>query len=63
MIKPEHKIYVHMLEHYSLQPHECIFVDDMPANLKAAEELGIRTIAFESPEQCQEELWAKLGAP
>lgn len=42
--KPDRRIYEILCEKYSLDPTECIFIDDTQANLTAAEELGISTI-------------------
>lgn len=43
-IKPDYKIYQLLLEKYSLQPKKSLFIDDSLANVKAAEELGIKGI-------------------
>ena len=40
-IKPDPRIYQILLERYDLKPEECIFIDDAPANIEAAERLGI----------------------
>ena len=60
--KPEPEIYAHLLAAHSLQPAETIFVDDMPVNLRAAERFGMRTIQFQSAEQCEAELARLLEA-
>ena len=39
--KPERKIYEILLEKYSLLPEECLFIDDLEVNVKAAEEAGM----------------------
>ncbi|MCL2227576.1 MAG: HAD family phosphatase [Oscillospiraceae bacterium] len=46
LLKPEEEIYRHLLEKHSLTPEECIFFDDVEANAKAAEKLGIRGVTF-----------------
>ncbi len=46
LIKPDHRIYRLLLERYGLTAEECVFIDDNPANIAAAEELGIRGILF-----------------
>lgn len=51
MAKPDHNIYRCLVERYSLKPEECLFADDMPANIKAAEECGFQAILFEGYEK------------
>ena len=46
LIKPDPEIYKLLLSRYSLQPADCIFIDDNPANVAAAQTLGIRAIPF-----------------
>lgn len=40
LIKPDPKIYHHLCERFSLQPAECIFIDDMIENIEAARDCG-----------------------
>lgn len=40
-VKPEAAIYKHLLDKYHLNPKECLFIDDLEANIKAGNELGI----------------------
>ena len=44
MRKPERRIYEHVLRELNIEGHEAIFLDDIGQNLKAAKQLGIRTI-------------------
>jgi len=60
LIKPDSAIYELLLERFGLVAEECVFVDDVSANVKGAEDVGIRGILFQSKEQAQEEL-RKLG--
>ena len=46
LIKPDPEIYKLLLSRYSLQPADCIFIDDNPANVAAAQTLGIHAIPF-----------------
>ena len=46
LIKPEPEIYRALLTRYSLDPSECVFLDDNAANIRAAEEQGICAIRF-----------------
>jgi FMN phosphatase YigB (HAD superfamily) len=40
--KPESRIYEILLEKYSLVPEECLFIDDIEINVRAAEALGMK---------------------
>lgn len=40
LIKPDPKIYQHLCERFSLEPGECIFIDDMLENVEAARNGG-----------------------
>ena len=44
LAKPNPKIYEYMLKKYHLDPTTCLFIDDEPANIKAAQDLGMKTI-------------------
>lgn len=46
-VKPEPRIYEILLKRYGLNPAETLFVDDRPANVAAAERLGIRGFGFD----------------
>lgn len=60
IIKPMPEIYQLLIDRYDLTPEECVFLDDTPRNLEAAEKFGIHTILFEDQAQAIEEL-RKLG--
>lgn len=47
VVKPEPAIYRILLERYGLEAAETLFVDDRPANIEAAEQLGIRGFHFD----------------
>lgn len=51
MMKPEPEIYHHLLGHYNLDPAQTIFIDDLTANIDAADQFGIKGILYQSPEQ------------
>ena len=59
-IKPEARIYQLLLERYHLVPEECLFMDDSPVNIKAADALGIQTLLFSDYDQVQKQL-KKMG--
>ena len=46
MIKPNREIYERLLEKFDLVADECIFVDDLQANINAAEAVGIHGYCF-----------------
>lgn len=56
MRKPFPQFYQVLLDRFGLRPEETIFIDDNLRNVEAAEQIGIRSIAFRTPEQLQEEL-------
>ncbi len=56
MRKPYPQFYQVLLDRYDVTPDEAVFIDDSLRNIKAAEELGIKSIHFTSPEQLKEEL-------
>ena len=54
--KPYKEIYNIILTRFDLIPKETIFIDDNIRNIKAAEEFGITSIHFTSPESLHREL-------
>ena len=44
--KPERAIYTLAAERLGLSPGECVFVDDLDANVKAAREVGMQAVLF-----------------
>jgi putative hydrolase of the HAD superfamily len=46
-VKPDRAIYDYLLDTYALNPEECIFIDDNPANIAMAESLGITGYLFD----------------
>lgn len=58
VIKPDEEIYRLLLSRYQLKAQECVFIDDMPANVDAAKKLGFAGIVFSTKEQVQQELRA-----
>ena len=48
MIKPHPEIYKYLLETYDLNPQECLFIDDVKANIEAAEKAGIQGFVFQN---------------
>jgi putative hydrolase of the HAD superfamily len=58
--KPEQEIYRTALRMTQTRPGESVFIDDRLPNLKPAEDLGMRTIHYQSPELLLEDL-KRLG--
>ena len=56
LIKPDPEIYQLLLSRYSLQPADCIFIDDNPANVAAAQTLGIHAITFTNSPDLRKQL-------
>ena len=46
IIKPNLGIYRHLLSAYGLRPEECLFIDDMPANVEGAKKAGMEGAVF-----------------
>jgi putative hydrolase of the HAD superfamily len=59
--KPDPRIYRLACEALGVAPSETVFLDDIGRNLKAARELGMRTIKVDSPAPALEELAQHLG--
>ncbi len=56
LAKPDPRIFLLALDQLGVQPEGAIFVDDIPANVDAALQVGIRAIHFETNEQVFEEI-------
>lgn len=51
VMKPDHRIFELALKRFGVQAEETVFIDDNPNNVKAACEVGIQGILFQSREQ------------
>ena len=60
LIKPEPQIYQTLLENYSLDEEQCLFIDDMPVNIYAGKNLGIDGIICKDHDYLLQEL-QRLG--
>ena len=56
LLKPDPAIFHLLLEKIGQPPQECVFIDDLAANVNAARHLGMTAIQFHSPEQLAHEL-------
>lgn len=54
--KPFPEFYHRLLDRFNVSPGEALFIDDNLRNVKAAEDLGIKSIAFTDPENLSREL-------
>ncbi|NWI18649.1 ACD10 dehydrogenase, partial [Crypturellus soui] len=63
MSKLDPRVYKLCLERLGVQPHESIFLDDISQSLKAAAQLGIRTVKVVDTAGALGELEACLGFP
>lgn len=61
MMKPDPAIYTYALEQLGVQPAAAVFVDDLPVNIEAAQNVGMQGILFSSREQALADLQALLG--
>jgi putative hydrolase of the HAD superfamily len=61
MRKPEPRIYHHALDLLSLPAQACVFVDDVPANVQAAEQLGMAGVVHRDYPTTAARLSALLG--
>jgi epoxide hydrolase-like predicted phosphatase len=62
MRKPEPRMYELGAERIGLAPPDCVFVDDLPFNLKPAREIGMATVLHRSADETIPELERLLGA-
>lgn len=46
VIKPDEKIYRHILEKYKLNAEECLFIDDIEVNVEGAKKVGMKAEVF-----------------
>lgn len=59
MIKPHPEIYELTASRLGVDPHECIMIDDAPANIDGARAVGMDGVICESTEQCLADLRSK----
>ncbi|MBQ7154270.1 MAG: HAD family phosphatase [Synergistaceae bacterium] len=60
LIKPDRRIYQCIADKFSLNPSECVFIDDLERNVKAGHDFGFNAIQFVTLAQTQQELNAML---
>ena len=60
--KPDREIFLHCQRRFGFEAHQAVFIDDSPANVAAAVQLGWQALLFEDPERLRRDLGA-LGVP
>ena len=60
--KPDRRIYEILIENYSLIPEECLFIDDIELNVKAAEATGMKGLFTYGSLEISKELKAALNS-
>lgn len=61
MMKPEPEVFMHLLAAFELRAQETVFVDDLPANIESARQVGLHAVWFKDAAQCRRELDRILG--
>jgi putative hydrolase of the HAD superfamily len=61
MRKPEPAIYLHTARMLGVEAQECVFVDDLPPNVRGAVDVGMVGVRHISPEQTIRELETLFG--
>ncbi|HHT91848.1 MAG: HAD family phosphatase [Bacillota bacterium] len=56
VLKPEPQIYWQLLQEYRLKAEECLFIDDVAANVEGARRLGLQAILYQSPQLLRRDL-------
>lgn len=55
-LKPDERIFRILLQRYSLEPSQCLFIDDNPDNVRGAEALGIKALQFSDADSLRADL-------
>ncbi len=61
-IKPSPQAYTIAADKLGVEPHECIFIDDSPANVSGAEAVGMYGIVFKGNQQVMREVGRLLDS-
>lgn len=56
LLKPEAAIYAELFRKFALRPEQCLFIDDFPPNIEAAENAGMQGVVFHDARQLEDEL-------
>ncbi len=60
LVKPDLRIYQIVLDQLGLPAHKCVFVDDRPENVQAAQALGMKGVLCQDTRQTIDDLQACL---
>ncbi len=52
VVKPDKQIFQILLQRFTLNPEETLFIDDRPENIRSAQQLGMSAIAFSASDDC-----------
>ena len=63
MRKPEKEIFLHAADTLGLAPAQCVFVDDLEANIAAAQACGMTGVLHTEPADTAKKLQDLLGVP
>jgi putative hydrolase of the HAD superfamily len=63
MRKPEERIFRHTAALLGLEPQECVFIDDVAANVAAAQAVGLVSLHHREPGETAARLTELLGVP
>jgi epoxide hydrolase-like predicted phosphatase len=61
MRKPEPRIFLHTAQLLGLEPRECVFIDDIQANITAAEQIGFTGVLHSGAEDTAHQVADLLG--
>ncbi len=61
MRKPERQIFLHAASMLGLEPGECVFIDDIQANVTAAEQIGFTGVLHSQADETEQLLAGLLG--
>lgn len=61
MIKPEAEVYRAFCHHFQLVPSQCIFIDDLPANVSGARAIGMESFVFRKDLPALKEYLSEYG--
>jgi putative hydrolase of the HAD superfamily len=56
LIKPEPEVFIHIMQRLHAEPAECVFIDDNPNNVAAAQKLGIHGLVFTNLRSLKQEI-------
>ncbi|MBS0236068.1 MAG: HAD family phosphatase [Proteobacteria bacterium] len=60
VLKPDSRIYQHLIDKQHLNPAECVFIDDTLANVEGAIAVGMHAFQFIDMLSCEQELIALI---